>query len=256
MYRHTATSCKSLLPSRSHRRAFSIAAPLTILLAGCAAQPPAPVYDLFITSESVFFQTTERVALVPLAFGDDLEVPDSVITELESLLRQELELAGFEVIPSVVYGETWLRIVQDLGGIYDPYTGKRDDEQFEAASQRLRLELAEKFGPDVLLRPELWVVDAPYRNAFARWDGASQKITKSAFRFDSEGFVPALTLGIVVEDLAGAEVFVNGGGLEVLETLDTVVPAEALFGDPERIRDAVLVALEPLSRARERERRR
>ena len=221
---------------------------LVILIATCTTPRAEPPYALFVTPESDFFDNTERVALVPLESDDDLEVPDSVVTEFESLLRGELEQAGFHVIPSLVYEELWIRVVQDVGGIFDPYTGRRDDERFQRAVDRLREELKENFEPDVLLRPELWVVDAPFHDAVARWDGTSQDISTSRFRFGQDGFVLALTFGIVVEDLEGIELYVNGGGIEVLETLESVVPTEALFADRERIRNAVLTALEPLTR--------
>ncbi len=221
---------------------------LTMGLVNCARPGAASPYDLFIVSEAEFFDRTQRIALVPLYVDVDLDVPDTIVSMLDSLVENETTVAGFDVIPSLVYDELWRRIVEDVGGVFDPYTGRRDDERFESAVAQLRRELVERYQPHALLAPELWIVEADFRDARATWDGATQNIAESIFRRGVDGVVLAITLGIIIEDLDGAELYVNGGGIEVMETLEGPVPPEALFRDAGRIEHAVRTALQPLRR--------
>ncbi len=106
--------------------------------------------------------------------------------------------------------------------------------KLEVANEQLRLDLVELHHPDYLVHPEIWVVEALHSAGVAKWDGVSQPIVgigKRIFNFfdaimnQYEGFltdgaVDALSLGIVVEDLDGVEIFRNAGGIEVLRYSD------------------------------------
>jgi hypothetical protein len=192
---------------------------------------------------------------------------DSTIEGLTLLLTQELDSAGYRVISDVVYTEEWNRIVDHMGGLYDPATGQRDDERLELARERLYQDLSELHQAYAVLYPEIWIVDAPFSDGVAQWDGTSEALVSFGTRVldflgaifnsgDSQlpyGTVPALSLMIFVEDMSGAEVISNAGGIQVLEKVgvspDEVseVPDGQLLVDWARIRDAVRIALEPIT---------
>jgi hypothetical protein len=209
-------------------------------------------YDLFLVPEKQLQDSVEKLVLVPVTVQADIDPPDSVLILMDSLIEGRLRSAGFSTIPALVYDEIWTRIMQEAGGFYDPYTGRRDEELFTTSVERLKTELQERFDPDALVYPEIWSVEAQNYYGTARWDGVSQ----SAYMLGE--FVEALSLVVVVEDLAGNELYVNGGGLALAEEYASAdigivrAPADSIFQDPEMVEQAVDLALRPLVRERSR----
>lgn len=82
---------------------------------------------------------------------------------------------------------------------------------------------------------------------FATWDGVSEPVHRLLCCR-----VQALSLVVTVEDTAGAALYVNGGGIAVLDewTGFVVAPRSAaqLFGERAKLGTAVDVALGPLAR--------
>jgi hypothetical protein len=114
---------------------------------------------------------------------------------------------------------------------------------FNKAVERLKQELTEGFSPDALIYPEVWPVEAGVTYGTAHWDGVSRSASRLAE-------VLALSL-VIVEDMDGTELYVNGGGLGVTEawsrTLGIVtLPPLAAFQVEEWMTEAVDVALRPL----------
>jgi PAS domain-containing protein len=214
-----------------------------MLLWACGTQPSA--YDQFLVPEQQVKDSIQRLVLAPVAVQTEIEVPESVLVRVDSLVEMRLLEAGFTTVPSQVYDELWTRLMEEAGGFYDPYTGERDDARFEAAVDQLKAELRTRFNPDALLYPEIWSVEARNYYGVARWDGMSQ----NAYRMGE--FVRALSLIVIVEDLDGNEVYVNGGGIALTEVFAseakgvvTASPAK-IFEDPDRLDKAVDVALQP-----------
>jgi hypothetical protein len=214
----------------------------------CATQPPN--YDLFLVPPQEFSDSIERMVLGPVVVEAGVEVPESVLVMFDSLIADRLGALGFSVIPSFVYGELWTRIVQESGGLFDPYTGERHERRFRDAVEQLKQELLARYEPDALVYPEIWAVQAENPYGLARWDGASQ----GASMMDAS--VTALSLIITIQDLDGNELFVNGGGIALAEQyipeLFRTVPATAaqVFEDLERVVQAVDLALGPLASSR------
>jgi hypothetical protein len=100
-----------------------------------------------------------------------------------------------------------------------------------------------------MLYPEIWVVEAETPYGRARWDGTSQEVGGA-----TGGYVLALSLVIVIQDMNDTDLYVNGGGIQVIERWSAAqggwepIPPELLFGDYDRIAQAVGTALEPLGR--------
>ncbi len=228
------------------QRYLRYAATLVVVsqLACASAQPSA--YDQFTVPPETFLETTRTIALFPLSA--DVHMPQCVDSIAEHAMTVELEAAGLSLVPSFVQQEIWMRIVEDAGGFYDPLTGELHEARAAAGLQQFRAELQAKEAPDAILYPYVSAVEVSAVAGKARWDGTSESVSRRL-----GDLVLAFSYVIVIEDLAGTPMFVNGGGLQVAERWDwssgqvVSVPAEDLCAEPDRIIGAVGFALEPLT---------
>lgn len=233
------------------------------LLAGCTSSPR---YDPFSVDPAAIGRETV-IVLAPVTSAGDIEIPDSLFPALEDILSDSLFAAGLNVIPSAAFSGIWETIMDDLGGIYDPRTGDVVPDKQATARQRLADELTHQFRAGSILYPEIILVDAEFQDGVARWDGASQAVAGFWARFADilhavadglsgedhgsslpRGFVAALSLQVILEDLDGIEMYTNWGGLEVVADDETgePLPAAELFQDLERLHRAVGISLRPL----------
>ena len=204
----------------------------------------APAYDLFSVPPEEFHSKVGRVVLAPTVVQTDVLVPESILVQLDSLIVRKLNSAGFDVVPSFVYEEIWTRLNEEAGGFFDPYTGEQDQELFDETVEQLKQELRDGFDPDAIAYPEVWPVDVPVSYGRAMWDGVERP---------ASGLVEvlALSLIVVVEDMDGTELYVNGGGLGVTQAWDRTLgivplPPAAIFQPEDCLANAVDVSLNPL----------
>lgn len=238
---------------------------LGLLGAGCGSGLDPPAGAL---SPRQLRRLTHTLVLTPVMGPDELDLPAEVARKIDSLVERELRGAGVRVVPAHEYTKRWNAAVERVGGLYDPYTGEPIDEKFESARWRLVDELERRFGADALLYPELWVVEAPHSSGVAQWDGASQAVSGLGARLlhaiDAlldlgegslrEGFVAALSLVVIIEDLDGAEIYRQAGGIQVLERVadDEVIAVDPddVLADWDRLQQAVRIAVGPLIASR------
>lgn len=221
--------------------------------AACAGQvscypPPPGNYDHFVLPASVFDLRGKTVALVPASVPDELEGREAIGRLVDSMILATLAPADFTTVPAAEYAAIWDRLTREAGGFFDPYTGERDEPKFEAAVRQLHRELEALFHPDVLLYPELWIVEAPIRDGLAHWDGTQRQVY--GIPVDG-GAALALSLVVVMEDEGGQEVFNNGWGVGLYQWADLgsggirTATAEELF-EAVFAGDAVAEVLAPL----------
>ncbi len=101
--------------------------------------------------------------------------------------------------------------MEESGGFFDPYTGERHEQRFQTAVEQLEQELRDRFDPDALVYPEIWAVEAQNSYGTAMWDGTSQSASRMG------AIVMALSLIVIIEDIDGNELYVNGGGIAIAE---------------------------------------
>lgn len=239
-------------------RQFLLLATLAVALigAGCATTPP---YNPFKISQDEFHGKIKTIALTPVAVPRDLENPERVRAKFESLIEAKLREAGFSIVPARESGEIFERMTKQLGGFFDPVTGKRDEAKFKTAVEHTLRELGTRFNADALLYPSIVVVRAPFSVNRANWDGAQEPmITPGSYGSALIGTVAALSLVVTIQDRTGAAVYINGGGIQVLTKIHKggffqpekfiPVPPIELFAYEERNVAAVNIALAPLVR--------
>jgi len=241
---------------------------LTQLVAGCASRS---ALDSFSIPREEFQQGAQTIVLAPVVGPSGIQVAESLLVQIDTLIEVMLRGAGYRCVSRSEYVATWDHILAQMGGLYDSVTGELDELRFEVAREQLRRDLRDVYQPDFVLYPEIWVVEAVFANGVARWDGTSQSLvgfgTRALNVIDAvlhqyDGFLPtgvvnALSLGVIVENMDGIEIFQNVGGIEVLEKVGRDVGRaepvlfETILTDPERNQTAVRTVLLPLVEGRE-----
>ena len=147
---------------------------------------------------------------------------------------------------------------EQVGGYFNPVTGKRDETKFKTVREYTLREISTKFNADAILYAAIVPVRAQWSGRTASWDGVEEPIKSTgaqiveAFLFGttSRGTVGALSLAVIVEDRNGVDMYINSGGIQVLAKISggefIPVPRHELFANEERNVAAVNIALGPL----------
>lgn len=168
----------------------------------------------FAVSPDSLFSVYETIAVAPVDTPADFDVSGDAMVQLEGAVEEQLERMGFSVVPPFEYLGIWQHIANETGGFYDTYSGQLDEELFEYAMERLRLDLSTRFDVDAILYPELWGGTVPFFDGIARWDGAAQAVFGAR---GMNGEVRVLSLVVSIEDIAGRELYSNGFGFATIE---------------------------------------
>lgn len=230
-------------------RSRMIATLVTVLIeVSCAT---AALSNPFKVAENEFYGKIKTIALAPIVVLANPEDPEPVKAKFESLIEARLREAGFSVVPSREVGTTWKRMSDLVGGIFDPVTGQRDESKFKTVREHVLRELNAKLNVDALLHPRIQPVTARLFSGFfsveAKWHGASESVSS----FCVYGSARALSLFVTIEDVHGVNLYVNAGGIQLLETCKVgqgivPVPRHELFANEERNGASVSIALGPL----------
>ena len=235
------------------RRRMSIATGIVVVVvAACAAT--VPPYNPFKIPRTDIEGRIRTVVIVPFV-TIQIDSPDAVTTSFEALIATKLRNAGYTVVPSAAYEAVWERAKQQIGGYFDPVTGRRDEAKFKAVRTHALREIADTEKVDATVGCIIRPVTAAFAAGTAYWHGVSEPIATGGFwsrvgTGDSHGTAPALSLVIVMEGIDGQELFVNAGGIQLLQTVEygkfVDVPKAQLLSDAARNATAVDIALAPL----------
>ncbi len=188
----------------------------SLLFYGCSVSSHGDINTFAV--ERVL-DSSRNVVVAPLTVPPDLKIPDDVLAACDSVIHSKILGVGFSAIPSTQYADAWDRIVVVMDGLYDTTTGEWDQDRYEIAREQLVRDLSDRNDFRLIVRPEIWFVDAPFSGGTARWDGTSQGMVGFGTRlldffvqiFNAsessfpEGTVPAISLGIIIENLDGDE---------------------------------------------------
>ncbi|HUK83977.1 MAG TPA: hypothetical protein VLZ12_15245 [Verrucomicrobiae bacterium] len=220
-------------------------------LIGCATDKP--LLNPFKVPREEVQQRVKVVVVAPLSV--DIELPNAKATggEFATLLIAELNSIGFQTIPPSEYEQVFNRLRDEAGGFFDPLTGKTDKDKFLKVQEQCRQEMAAKYHADAILYSSIKAHSAQFNMNVAHWDGVQETVfpggtwTAAAFRISAVGDVPALSLYVTLEDIAGKRLYVDCGGLQLLAKakLKTFVPVppEDLLTNHTRNANAVRIAM-------------
>lgn len=177
------------------------------------------------------------------------------------LITRVLVEAGLTVVPPSDVGPVIDAATKQLGGLFDPVTGKLDEAKAKAVDAAVGKELRARFNADAFLEPSVRVVLAKFSNDEARWHGTQEGTGKGFWKAvllqTHSGEIPALSLFVFLTDAQGARLYAKPGGIQVIGKVTfggkfENRPRSELFADEERVVRSVHVALDELLKAPEK----
>ncbi len=226
-----------------------------LIIAGCATTPPINPFKI---AEEDFRRDIKTIALAPVAIPADIEDADPVKARFEALIQAKLREAGFTVVPSTAAAEIFNSMNKQLGGIFDPLTGKRDEAKAKVAREHARRELGAKFKADAVLFPYIRPGPASFNSGSAKWAGTSESVSLTggflgAMQVNQlRGNINALSLIVAIENISRVDAYSDVGGIQLAAKISggrfVPVPRNALFSDEERMEASVNFALARLAK--------
>ncbi|MFM2287187.1 MAG: hypothetical protein RL684_330 [Pseudomonadota bacterium] len=206
--------------------------------------------------------SVHRVALAGLNVGK-FQPGDEARERYASLVTKELSALGWEVVAAPKAIEQFMASVEAAGGLFDPYTGKVDEQRLAGIRKELFTSLKLEPAPDAILWPALQRRMAMHSGGNARWDGASQNavslgpiergfLGEKSAGINGEGAVAAVSFAATLRGADDRLLYNGRGGIQVTSQLKPghdpvdLAPAE-LFRDAARDSAAVHVALRALA---------
>jgi len=226
--------------------------------AGCADVPVDPYH----VPRAEFAARVHTIAVAPVSAAQrGIGSGKGAAERLVALIVARLQRHGLATVSPAEVAAAQMRIVEAHGGLFDPMTGAPDPAKVDAVRLELLAELGARFHADAVLFPVVTVVSAPFSQARAEWCGTLQEVyartdnalpwlAASSAANGATGTIPASCLVARIQDVAGATLYENQGGIEVIETFDgtrfTARPPAELFADLDRLEAAVGLALDAL----------
>lgn len=218
---------------------------ILIVLAGCAT---APAYNPYLVPKSQVQSQVKSIALSPVRFPPVVEKAQGAKEKIELLITAKLTQAGYSVVPSKEFGGVWDRFVEQVGGIFDPVTGKADEGKIKVVREHTRREMTNRFKINAFLYPTVQVIGVPLKGSRAVWDGISESIMADGwYRSFEGGATQALSLRILLEDENGVDLYLKRGGIQLIAK--TVkgrfvnIQASEILASEEKIAGAIHIAL-------------
>lgn len=201
----------------NQRPLTTLAALLALTLALAPGASPAAAgentkgYDPFVIPAAKFHAEVKKVVLAPVNISGSPETFGAIRNDVETRFVQALAAQGFQVVESAEYRRVWSMLAGQLGGVYDPVTGEPVVEKWKTCFDLVARELARDHGVDAVVMPVLSYGSIDWGSS-----GFSGIATVLGEQVTMRGkSVPTLAadrivgswFGVVVRDLAGAELF-------------------------------------------------
>ena len=195
---------------------------------------------------------------MPLRLPGDLVQLRTERDHLETLLIEGLEDVGYRVVKVPVEG--WDDAVEKVGGLYNPQTGKIDQQQYQAATAAYFETFPPEEGIDALAVPFVIVEAVQFDDYSAFWSGTSQNaksfgshVLHGLVGISVRGKMRGLSLRFGIDSPEGKKLYLQIAGIELYDRLTAATsverrPLKDLLKDEERLREAVRMVAEPMRR--------
>jgi hypothetical protein len=117
----------------------------------------ATPYDPFKVPAEEVRKRVHTLAVSPLDVRVELDDVERVRALVEPRVVTMLREGGFEVIAPDEWDRRWLTVAKEVGPIWDPATGKRDQGRYEAARTALHHDLATERGVDAIVYLDVYL---------------------------------------------------------------------------------------------------
>lgn len=218
-----------------------------------AASPPGLKPETIATLAKI-----RTVAMMPVRIDEIAGKRPDVARHCADLVEARLRAAGFAVVPPAAYSEIRDRINHDLGGIYDPVTGRLKEDKAKALAEYLGREFDEKYPHEAVVFSGIVEHAAEFNGFTATWHGVEESSTGGKDGFwdrlnngvaNKYGRMPALSLGFVFRGPDDKAIYGSMGGVQLASRIGKTIerlPPESLLNDPAKIDNAARIAFEDL----------
>ena len=234
---------------RGVRRGAAAIAAICAIGVACATG-----YDPFKVPAERLREGVDTVALRPLAVHPDLVDPQRLRALIEPRAVAMLSEGGFEVVPPEEWERRWLATAREVGEIWNPISGARDDARYDAVMSAVRHDLAVERGVDAVVELHLFAEKVEASGWSPRLCGVQREVYWPGREFPLGSRVTlayGLCVGVRVHDLDEREIYSIRHGLEFVDTYalqtNARLPLDQRLRDPERIEEALDVILGPLA---------
>ncbi len=214
-------------------------------LMGCEAQP----YNPFKIQANEFFRQVKTVGLLPAVIEADAEEIPQKQLHLEQFLMEDLKIAGLKSIPSQAFKTIYDSLKEKMGPIYDPYSGKPDEEKKKALFEHAKQEYLRIHKVDAFAYTGVKVVKAEWSGNTAWWHGTQDSTTgKTGFWAQMNppngyGTIAALSFWLLIKDLQGKECYFHIGGIQLYSLISNGrfvdIPKNQLLTDTKKNRKGI-----------------
>lgn len=221
---------------------------IALLVAALAAPARADGYDPYRIARAQFREQVARLVLRPLVLPAGTPDAERVRSDFEALIADALTRRGYAVVSSRVFADTWQRFSGDLGGVFDPVTGRPDPKKYELAWQHSVRELERSHEVDAVLSAEIAIEPMAFGIGWWWWEAAGQPLRWQGHKLPSAPNqqpqrVEGPYLGVVIQDRAQVPLYEGRLALAwsriyLARGYEEVPPAE-LYADRARNREAV-----------------
>ncbi len=220
-------------------------------VSSCATAPP---YNPFQIPQEEFLGKVKTIALAPVGMPTWIKGQEDLRKSLEGEITKKLQASGFTILPSPKWEEVWKKYSEQLGGYFDPVSGKFDEAKYRTARDYTLREVKKIYNPDAVLYARVQVVTAEVKDYRAKWDGVTEEATIGEFVQAYSGTTKALSLAVSIEDPNGASLYVNRAGIQLLAKIYlsryVEVPDSEILTREEKRSSAISLALKPLLKRR------
>jgi len=238
-----------------HHAAGILVASVVMSLAHSAASDGE--YQPLKISEESFRSRVSVIALMALGLPPDVRLPDSTLEEAEKILAAAVRSRGYRIVPATEFESTWRRYSEQVGGVYDPVTGLRNDEKYGVVWDFTTRELQDRFDADAFLDPDVYYgsmrAHSTPQALEVHWEVWKGKLEWAGMPLTvMPQFVNGAWIGFQIVDADHAKLYDVGRSLNYVAVYALqgreALPAARLFESLDRYRAEIEAALNRLPR--------
>jgi hypothetical protein len=221
------------------------------MFVGLACATP---YDPFKVPADELRKRVDTLAVSPLDVGVELDDVERVRALIEPRVVAMLREGGFEVVPPDEWDRHWLAVAKEVGPIWDPATGKRDEARYEAARTALGHDLATERGVDAIVYLDLYLAKVEASLPKTTLCGTELTIYRPGTPLPPlvrSTIAYGACLQLSVMDLESRELYGIRSGLEFEDAYAKQTharrPVDQRLRDPKRIAEALDAIVAPLA---------
>jgi hypothetical protein len=128
---------------------------ILLIIGGSPTWADDDYQPLKIPAESIL-NRVKVIAMEPFTVPVDVVLSGELRIKLEQILLEELENRGYQVLPSIEFDSRWQRYSEQIGGVYDPQTGIRDEEKYGIVWDFTTRELQNRFHAQAVADPNIF----------------------------------------------------------------------------------------------------